>query len=224
VCPAAAAALPFLAGLACDSGVAARVDVIEMIGALAHEATLVGPGHVDPGWPSALGAVTPALLGLLNDSDPAVRRAAIYLAGAGGIGVDPALASLRKRLDEEPEAAIRWDIVAGLGGAAAGSDRAGDVRRELGAMARNAADVQVRLAAVHGLAGLREPVGEHAGLMADAVTRTDADGWQESTWLGGNPGVLVTATGELLLGDPAAAVAYATNVSVRAARCSGPQP
>lgn len=215
VCPAATAALPFLAALACDPGVAVRVDVIETIGALAHEATRVGPGHVDLGWTPALQAVAPALLGLLGDGDPAVRRAAIYLAGAGGIGADLVLASLRARLDEEPEATVRWDLVAAMGEAAAGSGRAGDVGRELEAIAGGTAGVQVRLAAVHGLAALREPVSRHAGLMADAVTRADAGGWRQSTWLGGNPGTLVTATGALLLGDRAAAVEYAMGVSRR---------
>jgi len=47
-------------------------------------------GHVDPGWTPALQAAAPALLGLLGDDDPAVRRAAIYLAGAGGIGASRA--------------------------------------------------------------------------------------------------------------------------------------
>jgi hypothetical protein len=215
VCSAATAALPFLALLACDPGVAARADVMETISLLAHEATVVEPRFVDPGWPSALGSVTPALLGLLGDGDPAVRRAAVYLAGVGGLDVDLALAALRARLRGEPEAAIRWDIVAGMGKAAAGRDRAGDVRRELEAMAGGAADVQVRLAAVHGLASLREPVSEYAGLMADAVTRAGAGGWQDSTWAGGNPGTLVTVTGALLLGDPEVAVAYATGVSAR---------
>ncbi|MGH3249843.1 MAG: HEAT repeat domain-containing protein [Trebonia sp.] len=215
VCPAAAAALPFLAALASDPGLTVRVDVVEMIGALAHEATRVKQRYVDPGWSPALRAVTPALLGLLGDGDPAVRRAAVYVAGAGGIGTDLALASLRARLDEEPAATVRWDIVTAMGEAAAGSGRAEDIGRELAAVADGTADVQVRLAAVHGLAALGEPVSRHAGLMADAVTRADAGGWQESTWLGGNQGTLVTATGALLLGDRAAAVEYAVNVSTR---------
>jgi HEAT repeat protein len=215
VCSAATAALPFLARLACDPSVAARVDVIETISTLAHEATVVEQRFVDPGWPTALETVTPALLGLLGDGDPAVRRAAVYLAGVGGIDVDLALTALRTRLREEPEAAIRWDIVAGMGEAAAGSARAGDLSHELEAMARDAADVQVRLAAIHGLASLGKPAGGHAGLMVDAVTRADADGWQDSAWLGGNTGTLVTGTGALLLDDPAAAVAYATGVSAR---------
>ena len=109
VCSAATAALPFLAMLACDTGVAARADVVETISSLAREATIVEPRFVDHGWASALRAVTPALLGLLGDGDPAVRRAVVYLAGVGGIDVDLALAALRARLRGEPETfAVSW--------------------------------------------------------------------------------------------------------------------
>jgi len=215
VCSAATAALPFLARLACDPGVAARVDVLEMISSLAREATIAVYRFVDPGWSSALQMATPALLGLLGDGDPAVRRAAVYLAGVGGLDAGPALAALRSRLREEPEEALRWDIVAGMGEAAAGSGSAEDVRAELETMARDAAEAQVRLAAVRGLASLKAPVSEHAGLMADAVTRADAGRWQDSVWTGGGPGAVVTATGALLLDDPEAAAAYAADVSAR---------
>jgi hypothetical protein len=215
VCSAASAALPFLARLACDPGVAARVDVLEMISSLAREATIAEHRFVDPGWSPALQMVTPALLGLLGDDDPAVRRAAVYLAGVGGLDAGLALAALRVRLREEPEATLRWDIVAAMGKAAAGTGSAGGVRGELEGMARDAAEVQVRLAAVHGLASLKAPVSEHAGLMADAVTQSDAGRWQDSAWVGGHPGTVVTATGALLLDDPQAAVGYAAGVSAR---------
>jgi hypothetical protein len=91
VCPAASAALPFLVRLAADQQVSVRVPVLELIASIAELAPRVSPRWVDPGWPAALEAAAPALLSLLGDADPVMRRTAGYLAGTGGLARDPRL-------------------------------------------------------------------------------------------------------------------------------------
>jgi hypothetical protein len=67
---------------------------------------------------------------------------------------------------------------------------------------------------VHGLAEAGEPVTGQVGLMTGAMADPDWTGWQQSRWLGGgHPAAIVTETGRLLLGEPAAAAAYAESVS-----------
>jgi hypothetical protein len=121
VCPAASAALPFLARLAADPQVSVRVPVLELIASIAELVPRVSPQWVDPGWASALEAAGPALLSLLDDADPVMRRAAAYLAGAGALAPGLVIPALRARSRAEPDRAARWDAVISLGAAAAGS-------------------------------------------------------------------------------------------------------
>jgi hypothetical protein len=216
VCPAAPAALPFLARLAADPAVTVREAVIEIVSLLAHTATEVQPRWVDPAWSAALDAATPVLLSLLADPAPAVRRAAAYLAGAGGLAAESAIPALRQRMVEEADPAISNDIMVALGHAAAGTSLAEEIGEELASMARDAPGIQQRLAAVHALAdGMNEPATVYTDLLIDAVTHPTAAGWQDSEWVGGPVGALVAASGRLLLVDPAAAVDFATRVSER---------
>ena len=214
VCPAASAALPFLVRLAAGPQVRVRVPVLELIASIAELVPRVSPRRVDPGWAAALEAASPALLSLLDDADPVMRRAAAYLAGAGGLAPDLVIPALRARFLAEPDRAARWDVVISLGAAAAGSDRAGDVRDELSAIAQSGQDPQLRLAAVHGLAEAGEPVTGQVGLMTGAMADAGWTGWQQSRWLGGvHRAGIVPGTGRLLLGEPAAAAAFAEGVS-----------
>lgn len=213
VCPAASAALPFLVRLAADPGLLVRPAVIELIARLARTGTQALPRWVDPAWPAALRAVTPDLLALLADGDPQVRRAATFLAGIGGLIPDQAVPALRARLDAEQDPAVRYDVMVALGEAAAGTALMGTVRAELAVLARDQPDPQAGLAAVHALARLGQPVSAQVPLMVEAVTHQSVTRWRHSAWLGGRASVIVTATGNLLAGDPAAAVSYATGVS-----------
>jgi hypothetical protein len=216
VCPAAAAALPFLVRLAADPAATVRVAIIEIVSSLARTAREVQPKNVAAAWPAALDAATPALLGLLADPAQGVHRAALYLAGVGALAGDLAIPALRERLDEESDPGIGNDVVVALGHAAAGTTWSGEIGKELALMARDAPAIQRRLAAVHALAdGMNKPATAYTGLLIDAVTHPTAAGAQDSEWLGGTPGTLVTPTGRLLLADPAAAVEFATGVSER---------
>jgi hypothetical protein len=214
VCPAASAALPFLVRLAADPQISVPVPVLELIASTAELVSLVSPRWVDPGWAAALEAAGPALLSLLEDADPVMRRAAAHLAGAGGLDPDLVIPALQTRFRAEPDRTARWDVAISLGAAAAGSARAGEVRDELSAIAQSGQDSQLRLAAVHGLAKAGQPVTGRVGLMTGAMADADWADWQHSRWLGGDgPAAIVTGTGRLLLGEPAAAAAFAEGVS-----------
>lgn len=213
VCPAASAALPFLVWLAGDPGVLVRPAVIKTIALLAQTGTQALPRWIDPAWPAALGAVVPDLLALLADSDPRVRHAATFLAGIGGLISDQVVPVLLARLEAEQDPAVRYDVIVALGEAAAGTALTGTVRAELAVLARDLPDPQARLAAVHALARLGQPVSAQVRLMVEATTHPSVAGWRHSAWLGGHASVIVTATGNLLADDPEAAVSYATGVS-----------
>jgi len=213
VCPAASAALPFLVRLAADPAVTVRVMVADLIARIAAEVPDVAAGQVDPDWPGALETAAPVLLSLLDDADPGMRRTAAKLAGAGGLPPELAVPALWARSSRaEPDWAARWDVLISLGAAAAGSALAGEVRGELSGLAQGGGDPQVRLAAVHGLAAVGEPVTGHAGVMTGAMADARWTGWEASEWLGGGPEVIVTETGRLLLDEPGAATAFAADV------------
>ena len=59
---------------------------------------------------------------------------------------------------------------------------------------------------------LGQPVSAQVRLMVEAVTHPSVAGWRHSAWLG-RASSIVTATGNLLADDPAAAVSCATGVS-----------
>jgi len=212
VCPAASAALTFLARLAADPGVLVRAAVTETIARLARAGAEVPTREVDPAWPAALRAVTPGLLALLADEDPRVRRAALFLAGTGGLDPDQAVTGLRARLKAEPDFTLRYDVTIALGAAAAGTALKEAVLAEVALLARDEPDPQARLAAVHALARLGQPVSSQAALMTEAIAHPSVARWRHSVWLGGRAPVIVTATGSLLADDPAVAVSYATGV------------
>lgn len=198
ICPAASAALPFLVRLAANPKVTVRAEVIETITSLARVAAEVEPKRVDQAWPCAMEAAAPSLLALLADRDPKVRHAVVHLAGVRGLGPDLVLPALRARLREERDEAVRYDLTISLGAAAAGSPHSAEVSRELAAIAGSADDSRERLAAVHGLARLGEPVYEHIDLMVRATARESSD---------------VIGVGGLLAGSPLDAIAYAEGMS-----------
>jgi hypothetical protein len=176
--------------------------------------------HVNPAWRPAIDAAAPSLLGLLEDGAATVRRAAVYLAGVGGLGVQRTLDALRGRLAAEPETGIRHDIIVSMAAAVAAnreSREARDVQRELTAMSvPGTEDLQVRLAAVLGLAELGEPAGRYLPLLIQATTDSGTARWQDSSWFGPAAAGLVAHTGTLLIDNPVEALDYSLGVSRRA--------
>jgi hypothetical protein len=213
VCPAATAALPFLVRLAGNPQVTVRAAVIDLIATIASEATRVRSELVDPGWRAALDTAARDLLALLDDAVPEVRRAAVYLAGVGGLAAGVAVPALQARLRDEPDQMIRCDIVVSLGAAASGTPLAAEVSAELARLAQDGGGIQLQLAAVHGLARAGGAVTGAADLMVRAAVHQSAAGWQDSAWFGGRPAGIIAETGRLLLEDPRAAAAFAAGVA-----------
>ncbi|MFE2520004.1 hypothetical protein [Streptomyces mirabilis] len=108
---AATAALPFVVALAADPGAGARVDLVGLLVAFAHATRTARPDLVDEGWPAAWRRHLGAVLSLLADPDPDVRREAIPLAD----GVVPLL----ERWRAETDPAVRLPVLLRLGWVAA---------------------------------------------------------------------------------------------------------
>ncbi|MFI9103162.1 hypothetical protein ACIGXA_21835 [Streptomyces fildesensis] len=134
-CPtpsAAAAALPFVAALAADPAMGARVTLVELL------ADMQAPALADEDWT--------ATRALLADPDPAVRRAAIPLAGAG--------ARLLERWRVESDPAVRLPVLLALGEVASGgTERDADDARAVLAGVLDGDDPVLWLAAVDASAG-----------------------------------------------------------------------
>ncbi|UMP07499.1 HEAT repeat domain-containing protein [Amycolatopsis sp. EV170708-02-1] len=211
VCSAASAALPGLVDLAGDLAVHGRRDVVELISWLAGTATEVSERFVDPGWWPALDSVRPRLLALLEDADPAVRRAAISLV-ADGIRHPESVAMLRCRWTVETDRTTRIDLVFGLGAVVAWSQDEG-LRQCLSALLTDD-DPLTRLAAVHALAASDPAVAtDKVGLLISGVLNADIAQYRESEWIGHGPAALVHKTGSLVLGDPATATAFSLGIA-----------
>ncbi|MFC9250727.1 HEAT repeat domain-containing protein [Amycolatopsis thailandensis] len=211
VCSAAPAALPGLVDLAGDPAVHERYEVVELVSWLAGEAAEVSERFVAPGWRPALESVRPRLLALLDDTDPAVRRAAITLA-ANGIRHPESAAKLRQRWTVETDRAIRIDLVFALGAVLVWS-RDEALHEDLKALLADE-DPLIGLAAVHALAASDPAVAtDEVDLLISGVLNADTVRYQGSEWVGHGPAALVHETGSLLLGDPATATAFARAVA-----------
>ncbi|MFJ8912719.1 HEAT repeat domain-containing protein [Amycolatopsis sp. NPDC102389] len=211
LCSAAPAALPRLADLAADPVVHHRHEVVELIGLLAREAVTISERFADSGWWPALDSVRPRLLDLLGDPDPAVRRAALLLA-AEGIRHPESVAMLHRRWTMETDPAIRIDVVLAMGAVLTWSQD--EVLRERLKALLTDDDPQMGLAAVHALAASDPAVAVgNVDRLVSTVLRVDTVVWRDSEWIGHTPESLVHATGDLLLGDPVAATAFARGVA-----------
>ncbi|MFE2965864.1 hypothetical protein ACFXKC_19760 [Streptomyces sp. NPDC059340] len=153
---AATAALPFVVALAADPGAGARVDLVGLLVCFAHATRMARPEMVDEGWPAAWRRHQGAVLALLADPDPDVRREAIPLAD----GVVPLLE--RWRAEKDP--AVRLPVLLRLGwvaaeAAAADARSVEEVRAVLGGVLRDGEPV-MKVAAVIAWARLdpQEPV------------------------------------------------------------------
>ncbi|MFK0024500.1 hypothetical protein [Streptomyces sp. NPDC090798] len=153
---AATAALPFLVALAADPGTGARGDLVGLLVSLKRAAEQARPELVDEGWPAQWSRHRGAVLALLADPDPDVRREAVPLAD----GVVPLL----ERWRAETDPAMRLPVLLQLGRVAAEAAEADarpvdEVRTVLDGVLRDG-DPVMKVAAVIAWAQLdpQEPV------------------------------------------------------------------
>ncbi|GAB2917084.1 HEAT repeat domain-containing protein [Streptomyces heilongjiangensis] len=153
VCPAAAAALPFVLRLAAAPQVTPRRTLLELVGRLAAEAGRAEARFLDPRWSAAWERHLPDVLALLADPEPEIRRAAADVIGDCAYPGDQALPALLSRWHAESDPVTRLDLVLALGNAVrhgpagAPSDEAAALLDSL----LTAAEPQLRLAALHAL-------------------------------------------------------------------------
>ncbi|MGW8886360.1 HEAT repeat domain-containing protein [Streptomyces sp. NPDC055749] len=118
VTDACTAALPFLVDLALDRDTVARPDVVDVLAGLALNGAAGENAAPDPGWEAAWQRQWPRLRGLLSDTDPPVRRAALQL-------ISDRTAPLLDRWREETDLSVRVTVLLALGEAAASEESAG---------------------------------------------------------------------------------------------------
>ena len=163
VTSAATAALPFIVELAADPGLAVRVSLVDLLDSLSRAAATAEPHLVDEGWPAAWERHRPAVLALLADPDPEVRRGSLALAG---------VAPLLERWRAETDPTLRLPVLLALGEAAAapGADTVEEARAVLADVLRDGEPV-MKVAAVHAWARLDPQVPvEQIDLLLDTLS------------------------------------------------------
>ncbi|MFE3073711.1 HEAT repeat domain-containing protein [Streptomyces sp. NPDC059247] len=189
ICSAASAALPFVLRLASVPEVWDRPHLLELVGRLASEAGLVRERErererfLDPAWEPAWAAALPALLDLLDDPEPEVRRAAVDVLGGCGSPGASVLPGLLRRWAAEDDPAARLDLVLSLGPAVR-REPVGRYGDETRALLRDLLDdprPQTRLAAVHALAPDDPDLpGRRLGLVLEAVRDPSVELWRHA--------------------------------------------
>jgi hypothetical protein len=134
ICPAASAALPFLLELAGGAAAHHRAAIVESIGRIVNEASLVEARLIDQAWPEAVERAVPRMLPLLADPDPEVRREATWLVSRGGLPYDPVVSAMWHRWRVETDRFTRWDLTLAFGDLLARNPGATDIRSELHAL------------------------------------------------------------------------------------------
>ncbi|MET7699455.1 hypothetical protein [Streptomyces sp. NPDC005485] len=176
VTSAATAALPFVLALAADPGMAVRVTLVDLLHCMVRTAATAEPHLVDKGWATAWEHHRPAILALLADPDPEVRRSALSLAG------DAAPLLERRRAETDPT--LRVSVLLALGEAAAAGG-AGDVeetRAVLADLMREGEPV-MKVAAVHAWASLAPEVPvQHADLLLETLSDPSLRPRFEEVW------------------------------------------
>jgi hypothetical protein len=184
VCSAATAALPFLVRLAVGSGLPTRCALLDLLAQLASTSVQAAPKQVDPGWSPAWRRVLPEVMGLLADPEPVIRRGAAYLVGVGGWPSDSTLPVLLDAFRTEQDAVTRLDLVLSLGAVAElVPERREEALSLLHALV-DSPEPQLRLAAVHALAGINpESSPRRVELAVAAVRDPGVELWQHSSWV-----------------------------------------
>ncbi|MFF2791796.1 HEAT repeat domain-containing protein [Streptomyces sp. NPDC058049] len=154
ICSAASAALPFVLRLAATPTVPSRCALLELVAVLAAEAGRIEARFLDPGWAPAWERALPEVLGLLDDPEPEIRRAAADVVGACADPGELVLPGLLRSWQAEEDPATRLELALALGRAAlrAPVGEHGAVAVELLCGLLDAPQTQLRLAAVHALA------------------------------------------------------------------------
>ncbi|WP_051845214.1 HEAT repeat domain-containing protein [Streptomyces globisporus] len=167
------AALPFLVRAAADPEVTVRVDLLELVAALAHEGNRVEPRWIAPGWAETWAAAVPVLLPLLHDPSPEVRRKAADALGEAWERADDVLVALWARWPLETVPEVRHRIVRAAGPlvANAGREREPALDR-LWELTGPDAGAAARIGAVEALRAARpgRPDARYARVVADVLT------------------------------------------------------
>lgn len=173
---AATAALPFVLALAADPGVAVRVSLVDLLACMCRTAATAEPDGVDEGWPAAWEHHRSAVLALLADADPEVRRSALSLAG----DVEPLLQ--RWRVEADPTMRVSVLLALGEAAAAAGA-AAGEETRAVLAGLLSDGEPAMKVAAVYAWAGLdRDVPGRQIDLLLDLLSDPAVRPGFEEVW------------------------------------------
>ncbi|WP_327709732.1 HEAT repeat domain-containing protein [Streptomyces sp. NBC_00464] len=153
ICSAASAALPFIMRLAAAPQVPSRCALLELVAVLASEAGRVEARFLDSGWVPAWEQALPELLGLLDDPEPEIRRAAADVLGGCDSPGEAVLPAVLRCWEAEEDLATRLELVLCLGQAALRAPVGGHGAAALDVLhgLLDAPHAQIRLAAVHAL-------------------------------------------------------------------------
>ncbi|WP_033341458.1 hypothetical protein [Catenuloplanes japonicus] len=205
ICPAAPAALPYLVDLAAGRAVHHRQMIVRLIAEFIDEAALVDRRTVDAAWPAAVEREIPRLTVLLDDHEPAVRRAMTWLLSRNGLPQQAVTTAIWRRWHVEDDRVARWDLIAAFGALLERDRDAGDIRTLLHELLDDA-DVQTGLAAVHALAGTDPDVPlTRAPQLLAAIRDPGIGAWRNSAWFGTS---IMDRTGHLLQRDPVVATGF----------------
>lgn len=197
ICPAVPAAVPFLVELAVSTEVPDRAHLVLLLATLAREARSLSEKWVNPAWPAAWAAAVPALVGLLDDGEVTVRRAAAYALAAADPQVSTALTA---RFPVEPDLTARIGLVLAVGELTADAPWPAERSED--------PEPQVRLAAT--LA--RHRVAADLDFVLDTITRQDAVAWHDTPWVGGPVGALIALVNGKLAANRPAQTRFATTL------------
>nr|WTB32297.1 sister chromatid cohesion protein PDS5 [Streptomyces sp. NBC_00830] len=214
ICPAATAALPFVLAVAAIATVQQRLTLLELVERLADTAVTAEPRFVDQNWPDAWAQSRPAMVALLGDVTPAVRRAAVAILAAGLEPVAQTLTLLRERWEQDADQATRLAALVALGQAAvkAAPDELGRVTSLLDSLLSDGRPA-VRLAALHALGFVdREAPARHLDLLIDTLAARQAATELPEAWADATLASLTVESYNLVAGKPEIAAAFVTRL------------
>ncbi|MCX5380491.1 HEAT repeat domain-containing protein [Streptomyces sp. NBC_00091] len=211
VCSAAPAALPYVLGAAAAPGVdpAVRLELLELVGALAHTAHTAQPRYVTPAWPAAWDLAVTELLPLLEDPAAEIRTAVADALAEARHRADEVITALRARWAEETEPQPQRQLANSVGSLIPHADEHRDSSLDwLRRLMDGAAEPSLRLAAVK---ALRDALPGHDDPAYARTVSEVLSGSEPATWQPGGAAVKPTVVwGIGLLADDRTARAEAT--------------